>query len=93
MNQANITHEVSIIIPVFNERQRIERLLHQLRILKPQPELIVVEGGSTQLHPESISRMGARLLQLDEANRAIDAIGFLIKCLDRVEVVIRRLAD
>jgi len=65
-----VTHpRLSIIIPVFNDAQPVERLL---RLLVPPislsddpPEILVVDGGSRDGSAEVASRLGARVLQTE----------------------------
>ncbi len=39
--------KISIIVPIYNEEKTIEKMQEQLRLLKDQCEIILVDGGST----------------------------------------------
>jgi rSAM/selenodomain-associated transferase 2 len=64
---------VSIIIPTYNEAATIGPLLHYLRQAaagEPAPELIVVDGGSTDATAQLARQAGARLLASPRKGRA-----------------------
>ena len=57
--------DVSIIIPVLNEAERLKTLLPQLRRRSESgavQEIIVVDGGSEDGSPEVAARNGARVV-------------------------------
>jgi rSAM/selenodomain-associated transferase 2 len=64
---------LSIIIPTLNESERIASLIEALgrRSTNGMPEVIVVDGGSTDGTPEAVARSDVRLVRLDRAGRAI----------------------
>nr|MBA3766952.1 glycosyltransferase family 2 protein [Acidobacteriota bacterium] len=45
---------VSVVVPVFNEATRIERMLHQIRAVPVASEVIVVNDGSTDSTAEKL---------------------------------------
>lgn len=47
-----LTESLSVIIPTLNEAQRLPRLLERLIVESPRPEIIVVDGGSTDGTPD-----------------------------------------
>src|SRR5205807_5881007 len=57
--------DVSIIVPVWNGRARLERLLHTLRAQTyPIAEMLIVDNGSDDGAPEAAEQMGARVIRL-----------------------------
>lgn len=49
------TGKISVIVPVYNEKKTIGRLLEDLEKIKERCEIIFVDGGSTDGTPEEIS--------------------------------------
>lgn len=47
---------VSIIVPTYNEEKNIDKMIYQLKMLKGSFEVIFVDGGSSDLTCEHISR-------------------------------------
>jgi GT2 family glycosyltransferase len=57
--------EVSIIVPVWNGRAMLERLLACLRAqTHPMTEVLVVDNGSEDGAPEAAERLGARVIRM-----------------------------
>ena len=52
--------EVSIVVPVFNERATIEELLRQVQAIELEKEIIVVDDGSTDGTREVLMELAAR---------------------------------
>lgn len=61
--------KVSIIIPVLNEKPRIEPLVTHLSQLTPEPEIIFVDGGSQDGTLAEIKRLGVLSFSSQKANR------------------------
>src|SRR5437879_3362396 len=60
-----MSSEVSIIVPVWNGRQLVERLLHGLRAqTHPIEKILVIDNGSTDGAPEAASRLGADVIRM-----------------------------
>jgi rSAM/selenodomain-associated transferase 2 len=49
----------SVIIPALNEADKIDHCIQQVRILQPQAEIIVADGGSSDLTVKLSQQMGA----------------------------------
>lgn len=69
---------VSVIIPVWNERRTILRVLRQARGIHPQVEIIVVSNGSTDGTKELVEKAGVKVISFDnplghDVGRAIGA--------------------
>jgi rSAM/selenodomain-associated transferase 2 len=62
--------QVSIIVPVFNEAQLIQRFLARLRQRAPGAEIIVVDGASTDGTDELAAGVCDRLVATGERSRA-----------------------
>lgn len=63
--------EVSIIIPVLNEANCLERTLRHLQILNPPAaEIIVVDGGSTDSSVAIATQSGAQVAIAEQRGRA-----------------------
>lgn len=65
---------LSVIIPVYNERETIERILDRVSAVKLQKELIVVDDGSTDGTRELLTRLhkknpGKMVLVMHERNQ------------------------
>jgi len=57
--------EVSIIVPVWNGRVMLERLLACLRAqTHPMTEVLVIDNGSEDGAPEAAERLGARVIRM-----------------------------
>ena len=56
---------ISIVIPVHNEKQRLDRCLAALRGQSVQPELeiVVVDDGSTDGGVDDLERTGVRVVR------------------------------
>ncbi len=52
----------SVIIPALNEEKRIERCLRRVRELKPEAEIIVADGGSSDGTVSKAHACGARVV-------------------------------
>ncbi len=61
--------KLSVILPTLNEAKSIALLLAELSLIDDQLELIVVDGGSTDLTPLIAEIAGAKVLQMNKANR------------------------
>ncbi len=58
--------EVTAIVPVWNRRELLERLLSGLRAqTKPPAEVLVIDDGSTDGSPESAAAFGARTVRME----------------------------
>ncbi len=57
---------VSVVIPILNEADRIERLVECLRAAGPWYEVICVDGGSTDLTRERIGKVGGAIRLLHD---------------------------
>ena len=61
------TIDLSVVLPVLNERENVERLLPRtvgvLRAIGCTYELVVVDGGSTDGTPEAAAAGGARVIR------------------------------
>ena len=56
--------DISIVIPVYNEADNLEKLLGKIQALKlPQAEIIVVDDGSTDKTAEIALKAGASLVR------------------------------
>src|SRR5438034_7459064 len=72
--------EVSIIVPVWNGRAILERLLTCLRVqTHPITQILVVDNGSEDGAPEAAEQLGARVIRMGSntgfsraVNRGID---------------------
>jgi rSAM/selenodomain-associated transferase 2 len=100
---------VSIIIPTLNEASCLERTLHQLSILNPPPqEILVVDGGSEDETIAIANKAGVKVLSCQPPGRSLqmnygakaatgDILCFLHAdtCVpdDLVAVIIATLAD
>jgi len=57
--------EVSIIVPVWNGRVMLERLLACLQAqMHPVTEVLVIDNGSEDGAPEAAERLGARVIRM-----------------------------
>jgi GT2 family glycosyltransferase len=57
--------EVSIIVPVWNGRSLVERLLNSLRAqTHPAAEILIVDNGSEDGAPEAAERLGASVIRM-----------------------------
>lgn len=58
--------ELSVVIPALNERENLERLIPELRVvldrLTHSWEIVVVDGGSTDGTPQAALQLGARVV-------------------------------
>ena len=54
----------SIIVPCFNEKNRIERLLQHLQNQTKKPEIVIVDGGSKDGTVELIKKYQKRMKNL-----------------------------
>jgi GT2 family glycosyltransferase len=60
-----VTLPVSIVIPVYNGRELLEKLLESIARQSVAPlEVLVVDNGSTDGAPESATRAGARVIAM-----------------------------
>lgn len=55
--------KISVVIPVLNEAERIAWLVHELRTRRDAPEVIVVDGGSTDASAAAAAAAGAKVLE------------------------------
>lgn len=62
--------EISVIIPVYNEENRIQSTLRSLKS-DDVKELIVVDGGSTDQTIEIAKKEGAKVVQSDQKKRSV----------------------
>jgi N-acetylglucosaminyl-diphospho-decaprenol L-rhamnosyltransferase len=57
--------EVSVIVPVWNGRAMLERLLATLSVQTyPVTEVVIVDNGSEDGAPERAERLGARVIRM-----------------------------
>lgn len=60
---------ISIVIPTWNEADRIQRCLEQFEHLEGEWEVIVADGGSTDGTPELAESAGARVVRCETRGR------------------------
>lgn len=54
--------ELSVVVPTLDEARHLPRLLRDLQAMDPDPEVVVVDGGSRDGTPELARRAGARVV-------------------------------
>jgi glycosyltransferase involved in cell wall biosynthesis len=60
---------LSVIIPVYNEKECIENVIERVKKVLIEKEIIVVDDGSTDGTRELLSKIGGIILLLHERNR------------------------
>ena len=83
--------QVPIILQTFLEFMRCQHVV-QVAGLGPLRQLLQPPEPARAIERIVGEKLVEDVAGLDEADRTVDAIGFLVKCLDRVEIVIRCLA-
>ncbi|MCG7213038.1 glycosyltransferase family 2 protein [Paenibacillus mucilaginosus] len=62
-----VSPQVSVIIPVLNERRTLARVIRQAYRVHPQTEVIVVSNGTVDGSNRTAARLGARVISYKQA--------------------------
>ena len=62
---------LSIIIPCLNEGKELPLLLADLKLWRNQSEILIIDGGSTDLTCLISKISGAKLIETNKANRGL----------------------